>query len=76
MGMGWSCIKGEKELFIFSGGKLVTELKDAFNNVKEIKKEWDKANSCLYLRAYIDKALHLSPPILALLTMAYKEERE
>jgi hypothetical protein len=27
LGMGWNCIKGEKELFIFSGGKLVTELK-------------------------------------------------
>jgi hypothetical protein len=46
MGMGWKCIKGEKE-FIFSGGKLVTELKDAFNNVKEIE-NGAKLNSCLY----------------------------
>jgi hypothetical protein len=43
MGMGWNHIKSEKELFIFSGGRLVTELKDAFSNVKEIKKEWHKA---------------------------------
>ena len=74
MGMGWNCIKGEKE-FIFSGGKLVTQLKDAFNNVKEIE-NGTKLNNCLYLRAYIDKALRLSPPILSLLTLAYKEECE
>jgi hypothetical protein len=75
MGMGWKCIKGEKELFIFSGGKLVMEPKDAFNNVKEIE-NGTKLNSCLYLRVYIYKALRLSLPILSLLTLAYKEEPE
>lgn len=42
--------------------KLVIELKYVFNDVEEIK-AGAKLNSCLYLRACIDEALRLSPPV-------------
>lgn len=43
-------------------GKLAREVRETFKDVEEIKLG-PKLNSCIYLRACIDEALRLSPPI-------------
>lgn len=42
--------------------KLVAELKRTFSNVKDIR-NGSKLNECVYLRACLDEAMRLSPPL-------------